>query len=282
MGDFFRGWYFKCQSDTQTLAVIPAIHESAGARACSIQLITQDGSWNFPFPASTLKEERHRISIGDNHFSPAGLRLNLHSEDLFVEGLLCFGPFSPIRYDIMGPFRYIPGMECRHSVFSMVHTVTGSLWLGNTPFTFREDLGYVEGDRGRSFPSRYAWTQTFFPGGSLMLSVAEIPLGRLSFTGAIAVIHLQGKEYRLATYLGAKVLRVSGGEIFLRQGSFMLTVRLLTQASKPLWAPAAGCMRRTIRESPSCRASYRLERKGKVLLEFETSRASFEYAYESP
>lgn len=27
MKSFFYGWYFKCQSDTQTFAVIPAIHQ---------------------------------------------------------------------------------------------------------------------------------------------------------------------------------------------------------------------------------------------------------------
>lgn len=26
MSNFFYGWYLKCQSDTQTLAVIPAVH----------------------------------------------------------------------------------------------------------------------------------------------------------------------------------------------------------------------------------------------------------------
>ena len=38
-GSFF-GWYFKCQSDTQTLAVIPAVHQVGGKRTCSIQIIT--------------------------------------------------------------------------------------------------------------------------------------------------------------------------------------------------------------------------------------------------
>ena len=28
MRNFFYGWYFKCQSATQTLAVIPAVHKS--------------------------------------------------------------------------------------------------------------------------------------------------------------------------------------------------------------------------------------------------------------
>lgn len=40
MKSFFYGWYFKCQSDTQTFAVIPAIHQGKNGRTCSIQIIT--------------------------------------------------------------------------------------------------------------------------------------------------------------------------------------------------------------------------------------------------
>ena len=61
-----------------------------------------------------------------------------------------------------------------------------------------------------------------FSGGSLMLSAAEIPLGPLRFTGAIAIVQWQGKEYRLATYLGAKASKIENGEIVLRQRSLVL------------------------------------------------------------
>lgn len=43
-------------------------------------------------------------------------------------------------------------------------------------YSFRSAWGYWEGDRGRSFPREYVWTQCCFRGGSLMLSVADIPL----------------------------------------------------------------------------------------------------------
>lgn len=45
MNQHFKGMYFKCQSDAQTLAVIPAIHEVCGKRFYSIQVITEDGAW---------------------------------------------------------------------------------------------------------------------------------------------------------------------------------------------------------------------------------------------
>ena len=43
MRNYFCGWYYKCQSPTQTLAVIPAVHGGSH----SIQLITDSGAWNF-------------------------------------------------------------------------------------------------------------------------------------------------------------------------------------------------------------------------------------------
>ena len=42
MHDFFYGWYLKCQSETQTLGVIPAIHNTGNKRTCSIQVITDN------------------------------------------------------------------------------------------------------------------------------------------------------------------------------------------------------------------------------------------------
>lgn len=50
MRDYFSGWYFKCQSDKQTVAVIPAVHKSKGKESCSIQLITEEGAWNIGIP----------------------------------------------------------------------------------------------------------------------------------------------------------------------------------------------------------------------------------------
>ena len=52
MNDHFCGWYYKCQSAGQTLAVIPAIHRTSGVTTCSIQLLTEAASWSVPFPPS--------------------------------------------------------------------------------------------------------------------------------------------------------------------------------------------------------------------------------------
>lgn len=63
------------------------------------------------------------------------------------------------------------------------------------------------------------------------------------------------------------------------QGSLELEVRLLEASERPLKALMIGDMIRTIHESASCRAFYRLRQKGCTLFAFETDRASFEFEY---
>ena len=157
--------------------------------------------------------------------------------------------------------------------------MTGEITVNGTPYRFDGDPGYLEGDRGTSFPSRYVWTHCFFPEGSLMISVAEIPFGPIRFTGVICAILWRGAEYRLATYRGAKAERVADGEVIIRQGDLKLTAKLIEQRAFPLNAPTGGAMTRVIRESASCKASYTLERKGELLFSFTSDQASFEFEW---
>lgn len=279
MGNYFWGRYFKCQSDNHTLAVIPAIHKTSGGKSCSVQLITDSGSWNTGFSGKEFQKNRKHIIIEKNHFDSTGLHLDLHTPQCTAYGMLSFGGLSPIKYDIMGPFRYVPFMECRHSVVSMRHSVNGMLTINGSVYSFDNSIGYIEGDSGHSFPKEYAWTQCFFENGSLMLSVAQIPMGKFTFTGIICVIQWQGCEYRLATYSGAKALLIKNGEIIIRQGGDVLTVRLPKKASQELRSPINGAMTGIIRESIVCRASYRFQRNSRTLFDFETDKASFEYEY---
>ena len=211
MRNYFCGWYFKCQSDDKTLAVISAVHGSSQ----SIQLITDDGAWSF---TDNLK---------DNSFSKDGFSVKLLDSGASAFGEVRFGDCSTIKYDIMGPFKYVPFMECRHSIVSMRHRVDGMISVNDVEYRFDNDLGYIEGDRGYSFPREYAWTQCFFDdGNSLMFSIADIPIAGWHFTGIIGVILWQGKEYRFATYLGARALKIADNEFIIQQGQYRFTARL--------------------------------------------------------
>ena len=112
-----------------------------------------------------------------------------------------------------------------------------------------------------------------------MLSIAEIPFAGFHFTGVIGIVLLHGKEYRLATYLGAKAVKIKADEIIVWQGNFTLTVNPPKQSGHPLCAPVSGAMIRTIHEHPSCLVSYRFEGNGIPLLELDAPNAAFENEY---
>lgn len=260
MKEYFEGWYFKIQTKDETIAIIPVIHGAGQNSTCSIQFISD---------AETC------------YFAK-------------VKGQLKLSELTTIKYDIMGPFQFVPGMECRHSVYSMMHYVDGVITINGKDYFLEHALGYWEGDRGRSFPKEYAWTQCFIfdrrflPNikpvedlllGSLMLSVADIPLAGFHFTGIIGIVYWKGREYRFATYLGARVVQKENRRLLIRQGDMELEARLLEEQAHPLQAPVRGKMQRIIRENIRCKAFYRFRIKGKTIFAYEANDASFEYEY---
>ena len=140
----------------------------------------------------------------------------------------------------------------------------------------------AENDRKAVVDGPHAWESVPAKGGALMLSVARIPVAGFHFQGVIGVVLLDGREHRLATYLGAKAAGIRKGRVRIVQGSMELEAELLEGAGKPLRAPAKGDMVRTIHENAACRAKYRFWQNGRTLLDFETDRASFEYEYLHP
>ena len=279
MRSYFCGWYFRCQSSHQTLAIIPSVHKTRYSKFCAIQLITDTESFQVEFPFSAFQKYGDQITIEENRFGKEVIHLDIKMPNLRANGTLRFGPFTPIRYDIMGPFRFVPFMQCRHSVYSMRHRVDGEITINGTSYLFRNAIGYIEGDRGYSFPKEYVWTQYSFPNGALMLSIADIPIGTLRFTGVIGIVYLNGKEYRLATYLGAKAVKIMPDEIIIRQGEYVLTAKPQDISGYPLQAPVAGAMNRTIYEHPSCNVNYCFEKNGIPLMEIDAHNAAFEYEY---
>lgn len=277
MCNYFEGWYLKQQSETDSLALIPSCHyDGAGRATGSLQVITSEWSRQVSFATFRYRREEGQFVLGDSWFSQRGCVLNLRTPELTLSGALQYGPVTRPPQDVMGPLRFVPFLQCRHSVFSLYHSVTGCVTVNGAQMAFDGAIGYMEGDRGHSFPRRYLWTQCSWEKNCIMLSVAEVPLLGMTMTGCIGLVRLEGKLYRLATYLGAKVAQVgeNGGEI--RQGRLHLKVTALDCRSQPLAAPQRGTMVRTIHESLTCTARYQLWSDGQPLLDWTSDRASFE------
>lgn len=260
MEQFFTGQYYKHQKDDRTLSLIVG---RTGAERF-IQVITDEESFRVPFQ-------------NGNSFSDHGIRLQIGTSRLALCGTIRYHALSPVTYDIMGPFRYFP-MECSHGIVSMRHRLSGSVVLNGEELDFTGGLGYMETDSGYSFPSEYTWIQAndFQEPCSVMAAVAKIPFAGFTFKGCICIIQYGGREYRLATYLGVRVLVCTPKRIVLKQGVYLLDIRIGKCNFHPLTAPQEGKMVRTIREAVSCPAEFHFTSKGKTVFRFVSKHASFE------
>lgn len=269
----FKGYYFKCSNREQTLALIPAEH---GDKA-SLQIITDKHSYNVKYPHILFGKKIPQVKIGKNIFSGRKIRLDVDRENIKAKGILYFGSPTPLKYDIMGIFKPLsPILQCRHRVVSMKHKVNGFVRINGERFVFNNDNGYIEGDEGTSFPEHYLWVQGFFDGGSVMMSVADVPLPFGKIKGIIAALYAYGKEYRLATYLGARVSYIEEDIAEIKQGNYSLTVKRLSGKPRRLHAPKQGIMNRTVKESPRCRLYCRFKKSDNILLEFISEQGSWE------
>ena len=282
---YFEGWYLKHQTkDGHSLALIPAFHiDDHGRRSASLQVVTDRDAWWLEYPDTEFQaaEKQFQIRVGACRFHEAGILVEIEENGLSLHGSLRYGAFTPLKSDIMGPFRFFADMECAHGVISMGHTLEGQLMLNGETLDFSGGMGYMETDRGRSFPSAYLWTQcswTAHGRSSLMLSIATIPLPIGGFTGCICAVFHRGREYRLATYRGAKIEHWSRQGAVIRQGNYQLEVNLLNENRRPLRAPVAGNMSRTIHESLCAAVRYRLLYDERIVFEHTDPYASFEFA----
>lgn len=275
---YFEGWYFRNQNDTEVISLIPAFHiDERGKKSASIQVIMNTDSYfiSYPIDDFAVSSRKLGIRIGNNKFTEEGIMLNINTDEIKVKGILKYTKFTWPRYDIMGPFKYMPFMQCRHSVFSLSHKITGKLMVNGREMYFNQGLGYVEGDRGIEFPKDYLWTQCSWHDNAIMMSLADIPIGKMTFKGCIGIVYYGGKEYRFATYLGVKIIKYSNDKLWVRQNRYDLQVSLIDENPHKLLAPVKGNMIRTVCESIDCRIRYRFMIDRKVIFDF-IGRGSFE------
>jgi len=279
MSKYFYGHYFKLQSASNTIAFIPSYAKVGKAYTASLQVITKDESMVIDFPYEEyLRGDGFEVKIGNSVFNKDGIELDIDREDVRIKGNIRFGELAPLEGSIMGPFNYVPFMECKHVVCSIKHKVSGKIELNGKELVFEDgSYGYIEGDRGRSFPSRYIWTHSLFDEGSVMLSVADIPFGLFHFTGIIGFIKYKDILFRIGTYKFAKVVELTGNSVTVKQGKYILIVKLLEKNAYPLKAPTKGKMERIIKESLYSKVRYVLSIKGEEIINQVSESASMEF-----
>ena len=222
--NYFEGWYYKqVSTDGKTaISFIPGISLHASDPHCFVQYIIVDetlengistGYVRFPVESFVWNDEPFAVKIEDNFFSESLVSVHLESVTDTISGNLKLGPLTPIESTvlsptIMGPFAYIPKMECYHGVTSMNHHLDGSLEINGRTVAFSNGKGYIEKDWGTKFPKNYVWLQSNHfdePDTSLFFSMAYIPFYVRDFLDFISNIQVNGKEYRFATYNNSKI-----------------------------------------------------------------------------
>jgi len=284
----FSGYYIKCQGAAETVAIILGKAEESSF----VQIITDEQSFVTNFDKSACKITNHKfeISVDQNHAYEQGMTLNTNNDNLTVSGEVKFGPFTKLAGEqkkwrkfpgesIMGPFQKLPFMECRHMIVSTRHHLSGQITINGKIYNFDNGTGYIKGDRGKSFPKKYFWTQAHFDNIDISASCAIIPYLGLRFKGTICVVRFNDREHRLATYRGARIKSFTNNLLIIKQRKYKLIIEVLdNKTTHPLMAPARGKMSRTIHESVRHKVRYKFTRGKQVLFDETTERAAYEFS----
>jgi len=261
---YFEGWYFKVVTadESHAFAFIPGIAmDRNGVRQAFVQVM--DGKKRtaryHKFEASEFqpRERKFELEIRNNFFSNNSMQLDLPG----VKGHLRFSDITPwpnawYSPGIMGPYSFVPFMECYHGILSMDHNIDGKLVIEGETVDFTNGRGYMEKDWGQSFPDAYFWLQTNHfsqPGISLKASVARIPWMGGSFIGFIAGLWIHDHLIQFTTYNGSKLIKSFADrnevKLILENKKYRLEILAHREKTTQLASPVLGFMDGRIDES---------------------------------
>ena len=261
---FFEGWYYKIVSKDQdyAFALIPGIAmDENGLKQAFIQILDgkklKSNYIKFSFDEFKPNPIVHDIKIGNNRFKLNSIELNLPD----IKGKLIFRDIVPwsksfFSPGIMGPFSFLPFMECYHGILSMNHSIYGELTINKKKINFDSGRGYIEKDWGHSFPLGYVWMQSnHFSKSkiSFKLSVAKIPMKGFSFIGFIAGVWVNSELIEFTTYnfSNLKKCSINKEEVLIKMDNnkYKLIAKAIRSKSTKLAAPIQGFMDSRIEES---------------------------------
>lgn len=290
---YFEGYYVKIvDAESQVaLAIIPGLsYDQEGNGHAFIQVLNgiqgkatyhsfaiEEFSSGPPLLQDSSKSA-FSIKIGANEFSESGICLSLPGLEMEVGFRQNISwPWHVLSPGAMGPFSFIPAMECRHGVVSLHHEVAGMLRIdGGEEQTFSPStVGYLEKDWGRSFPRCWVWLQTnHFDGEtspcSLLVSAGRVPFAGSAFTGFIAALYWRGRFFPFTTYGFAKMnlkLEEDVAQLVFSRKRQKLTIKAHHAPGVELVAPeGAGQMIGRVNESLQAWAEIELIENDEVVL----------------
>ena len=293
---YFEGWYCKAVTAdlSQAWSFILGMSTGRSGEGSSSFIQVIEGrtarTWWFEHPLADFEADSRafRVRVGRSELSSEGLVLDEgQGEDRFA-GRLSFGPLSNfppklLSPGIMGPYSFVPFMECRHGLISLDHGLQGSFAQGGKTVDLDGGRGYMEKDWGSSMPSSWIWMQSNnFPraGDSFMLSLATVPWLGSSFPGFLFAARLGGRLFREASYTGAFLegLEVSDESLALRVRGRRDSFELRARRSRGgiLRAPVHGTLSRRIAESVDASIGLTWTHRGRQVFEGLAPKAGLE------
>lgn len=279
--NYFEGWYFKHANKQGGISFIPGININDEGKKAFIQVITNNSSYFVDYNINDFKfsSEPFCIEIKNNFFSKKGIHIDIKDDmqNLDIYGDIKYTNSKNINTtsfnpNIMGPFSYIPFMECNHAILSMQNRIYGSININNNKLSFNNDTGYIEKDWGCSFPKSYIWCQgnNFKkPNASFMFSIADIPFKLFNFKGFIGDVILDNNEFKFTTYNNTKILDCDVNDnsldITLKKGVYNLNIKSIYNDGLKLSAPVKGKMEKDIYESISSSIAITLKKKNHII-----------------
>lgn len=282
---WFEGWYVRVYTKEISFAIIFGLQTSKKKKSAFIQFLdTHTGKSRYveyPWRDVHIHQHPFQLRIRDNRLSMTSLSLRLPQlqADLFHSALT---PLKSSAYapTIMGPFSYVP-MECVHSIISLHHRVSGTLKLSDAVFHVH-GTGYMEKDRGTSFPSAYAWFQSNISEADqscFFFSLAHIPFLKGSFQGCICVLMIRQHQLRFATYLGCRAIEdKQNHQIILKQYPLELQIRFSGDKGTTLASPKQGDMQGRIQETLRGEACVTLLCRGRSIRSWHFTQGGLERA----
>ena len=307
---YFEGYYFKVVDPDLdlALALIPGVSfDERGAGHAFVQVIdgvAEAAAYHrfdlrefaaFRYGARVVgetctagavdSESSFALCIGPNGFGESGLSIELPG----LRGRLAFRqnrlwPWRPWSPGAMGPFSFVPGMQCKHGILSLHHGVAGTLALGTgTAGAPARELtlgpravGYLEKDWGSGFPRRWTWLQTNHLDGvdgpcCLTVSRGVVPWVTGAFEGFIVGLLGPWGLARFTTYNGASCRQTVEGDTLrldLRRGRERLTIETpVPWGGATLAAPQTlGGMSGKVNECLTARAKVEYRVGGRTVL----------------
>lgn len=285
--NYFEGWYFKMVANdgSSIFSVIPGISLSSDGKEqhAFIQIINgitaQTTYYSFPIKEFSFSKKEFAIKIADSYFSLDSIIIDIKDDNSIVSGKITMTNYVEYKSDrllnigVMGPYRFVPFMECYHGVASLTHGLKGKLIIDNEVHDFNGGRGYIEKDWGSSMPSAWIWMQSnnFNDiNSSFMLSIADVPWLGKSFIGFLGFFYQNNKIHHFATYRNTKLQLeiVDPKQLMIkiknRKNTFIISAR--SNNAGILKAPIEGAMDRRIPESIDAKLKITImDKKGTII-----------------